>query len=699
MKRIFTFLIVIITSLPMSYSQYYSLSRLDAGINPGGLNTDAEQPVGAVVGWNSILAANVATWSANQTIPFPFNFNGSPVTSYKVARSGVLTFDVAAVAVPGTTNGTLPSASIPDNSVCVWGLTNTGANDQVGVKTFGTTPNRQHWISFLSYSSPTASGTQWTYWSIVLEEGSDNIYIVDQRTFNTPLSLTLGVQINDSTAFSITGAPNTDSRARNGGNDSDPTDNTYYEFRNGTQPEYDAAMSSVDLPSKVSENSLVTISGTILNDGSKMIDTLTINWSVNGTANSDTLTGLGIAASGGDYDFQHSVQWTAASPGSYTSIDVWTSNPNGNADGAPSNDSLTGDVFVDQGTPSTNKKVLLEEYTTAPCQFCPDGAVIVEQIRSGSSNVIATGVHAGFGTDAMTIPAHSTWAARFATGAPTAMVDRVLFDGEPNVAHGRGTWQVNSDSRLTAESPLDVDVEIVSYNHSTRATEIDVDVKFVDYAEPGDLRLTVMILEDNVTGVGSGYNQVNFYNTQPGHQYTGAGNPIVGYAHRHVVRELLTPTWGEQNLFSSTSPGDSITETYNFTLSNNYDPNEVSFVAFVSNYDATDDSRVFVHNANDAHLRGKIVGIEETEISANEFNVYPNPFEHFTNLNFNLEESKDVEVHMYDVMGKLVYSNDFGRLNSGNHNIQLDADGLSSGAYFLRITVDEEYITKTVYHN
>ncbi|MBL0071768.1 MAG: hypothetical protein IPP34_08130 [Bacteroidetes bacterium] len=79
------------------------------------------------------------------------------------------------------TSQLLPSALIPDNSVCVWGLQATGANDNIVVKTFGTAPNRQYWIFFTSYSIP-GNTAGWTYWSIVLEETSNKIYLVDQRT-------------------------------------------------------------------------------------------------------------------------------------------------------------------------------------------------------------------------------------------------------------------------------------------------------------------------------------------------------------------------------------------------------------------------------------------------------------------------------------------------------------------------------------
>ena len=69
----------------------------------------------------------------------------------------------------------IPDPAIPDNSILVWGIEGSGSNDNICTKTFGTAGS-QHWIFFTSYTAGS-----WSYWSIVLEEGSNKIYIVDQR--------------------------------------------------------------------------------------------------------------------------------------------------------------------------------------------------------------------------------------------------------------------------------------------------------------------------------------------------------------------------------------------------------------------------------------------------------------------------------------------------------------------------------------
>ena len=201
MKRILLITTILILNISLSAQYYYIPNTTNPG-NPGGLNTDAEYPNGSGMpaGWSTILGGSNSApiWSSIETIPFSFNFNGSPVTQYKVSSSGILTFTTGASTVPAYSNVAIPNASIPDQSVLVWGIQGSGSNDEIVTKTFGSVGSQQHWIWFASYTY----GTLWTYWSIVLEEGSDKIYIVDQRT-NGTIAITAGIQLNSTTAFSV----------------------------------------------------------------------------------------------------------------------------------------------------------------------------------------------------------------------------------------------------------------------------------------------------------------------------------------------------------------------------------------------------------------------------------------------------------------------------------------------------------------
>ena len=702
MKKIITCLAVVLCSIS-AFSQYYFNTYNPAGINPGGVNTDPEQPFGAAGvtaadGYTSIVANGTTTlsWSPVQTIPFSFNFDGVAVTQYKVSTSGVLTFTTTASTVPAHANATIPNAAIPDKSILIWGLQPISGNDGIITKTHGTAPNRQHWINFASYSAPGASASgQWTYWGIVLEEGSDNIFIADLRTYTTPLTLTLGIQVDATTAFQIATAPNTPSFVTNGGNASDPSDNVYYEFIQGLRPTEDIELSDVNVPAAVNASNPVTVSGTIVNKGSSNLTSFDIIWEdASGTANSQSYTAN--VAPLASYTFTHSTTWSPTL-GQFSDIKVYSSNPNGVIDPNNTNDTLSARTFANSGT-SISRNVLLEEFTTAPCQFCPDGAVVVEQILASNPAVIAVGEHACFGTDAMTIPEASTYCSAFGSGAPTACVDRVQFPGESSVAHGRGTWAANATSQAALATPVSVSLT-GSYNSVNRSTTVNVSANFVDYAIPGDLRLTLFVVEDSVTGSGTGYNQSNAYNTQAGHPYAGAGNPIVGFVHKHVLRDVY-PTndaWGVANVIATNpAPNSTYDTSYTFTMSSAWKDNDISFVGFVSYYNANTAQRE-VLNSVEVRLNNLMTtSISEINKDIKSLNVYPNPTADIANVVFDLSKAAPVSLIVRDIAGKEVMSNNLGVLNTGVQRITINAENLSNGIYFATVQIGTEFVTRKI---
>ena len=365
MKRLSAVFTILCLSATMVFAQYYYLPYLDFPGNPGGLNTGDEATISTLDGsWTSIHAGSASTpaWTSAQSIPFSFSFNGGVVTQYKVSTSGVLTFDLSAATVPPYANTSLPSTNIPDNSICVWGVEGTGSNDNIVIKTFGNTPNRQHWVFFSSYTL----GGAFSYWSIVLEESTDKIYIVDQRhSTGTSGGVTIGVQIDGSTAISVAGSPSITPISGSGNN---YADNVYYEFIYGTQPNFDIDLTSIDVsPYLLLADAPFTVNGTINNLGSATITDFDINYSIdNGSTVTATVSSVNIASLA-SYTFNHATTWNAATTGSYN-LKVWASNINGNPDQNTANDELTKDVII--GDPGSSPDIInsyligTETYTT-----------------------------------------------------------------------------------------------------------------------------------------------------------------------------------------------------------------------------------------------------------------------------------------------------------------------------------------------
>ena len=68
---------------------------------------------------------------------------------------------------------------------------------------------------------------------------------------------------------------------------------------------------------------------------------------------------------------------------------------------------------------------------------------------------------------------------------------------------------------------------------------------------------------------------------------------------------------------------------------------------------------------------------------------FPNPFRDITHININLLKTSDVDIMVYNTLGKLVQTIDFGRLQNGPHRLTLNLDNLKEGVYFYTLFADK----------
>jgi thiol-disulfide isomerase/thioredoxin len=90
-----------------------------------------------------------------------------------------------------------------------------------------------------------------------------------------------------------------------------------------------------------------------------------------------------------------------------------------------------------------------------------------------------------------------------------------------------------------------------------------------------------------------------------------------------------------------------------------------------------------------------VVGVEESEL-INSFVAYPNPFNTFTNLSFNVAEASDVTIEVVNLLGARVMNMDLGTVVAGEHRQVLDFSELSSGLYLINITANGQMATMRV---
>lgn len=370
MKRtLFSLILGGLVSLALAQSPpgYYLIENTNAGTNPGGLNTNPEEEFGSglPIDWNvaHFGAVSAPEWTPIQNLPFIFYFDGQPYAQFKVSTSGVLTFSTDAQAVPAGVNGALPAAQLPDKSIAVWGLDGAHPTNRILTKTFGENGSRQFWVYFNAYNyQGGVSGVCKTHWSIVLEEGTNNIYIVDQRkNFICLPTLTAGVQIDASNAIQIPGSPNLAGLA---GDDPSQADNSYYTFIPGEQPKRDLEALTVKVADIVEMvDAPITIIGGFNNIGTEALKSFDFNYQLNG----GPIQSMHVSGNANLANLEHKIPWIPTVEGEYE-LRMWVGSPNGLPDQAPTNDTISKMITVIEETPV--RKVIVEEATQHNCGPC-----------------------------------------------------------------------------------------------------------------------------------------------------------------------------------------------------------------------------------------------------------------------------------------------------------------------------------------
>ena len=226
-------------------------------------------------------------------------------------------------------------------------------------------------------------------------------------------------------------------------------------------------------------------------------------------------------------------------------------------------------------TTPENKNVILEEFTGISCGFCPDGHLIAKQIHDANPNDVAIiAIHAGGfanpqgpGTDFRTTEGtaiDSYWAI---SGYPSGTVNR---DGG---AMGRSMWAGAASQILTQSSPVNVAAQ-ATVDMATNTLTVDVEVYYTAAQSVNTNMLHVAVLQNNVEGPQSG----------------SSGNPTQvlpngNYNHQHMLRHLMTGTWGE--LIGNLTPQSCYSNQYMWNMPADIngvilDPTNITVVAFVS---------------------------------------------------------------------------------------------------------------------
>ncbi len=394
-------LICPIKSFGQTYTYDLTNSSQNAG-NPGGTRTlsDASTTGGTNIhpynagpsGTTGSGYTNSNYWSEAVAIPFSFDFYGASVDSFCVSKNGLLTFStsVAGTAVNSNlnTNQSLPYSNLPDSTIAYfWENMSTsakGSNDNVWTFTFGSSPNRQFWVQNFSYRHGSMS---FSYFAVVFEESSNNIYIVDESYYSGSHSLTAGVQLSSSSAVQVSSGINSTAGSPNlvfGSGGSSATDNEYYTFEPKLLVTDDISVTSIANPSGAICTSSDSIKVKVTNEGTNSVTGFDVEWSVNGTSQT-TYSHTGTVASGASVTVNLG-QYTYGTGSSFDFV-FRSDDPNGNTDNNAANDTLT----------TTLNKGLTGSYTvgTSSSDYASMSAAMADLKASGVCGPVVMNIASG----------------------------------------------------------------------------------------------------------------------------------------------------------------------------------------------------------------------------------------------------------------------------------------------------------------
>ncbi len=184
---------------------------------------------------------------------------------------------------------------------------------------------------------------------------------------------------------------------------------------------------------------------------------------------------------------------------------------------------------------STNKRVLVEDFTGVKCNNCPEAAEKAKTYEEQNpGQVVILGIHAGnfavpgekHPIDFRTKEGRELFQFFNPIGVPSGMFDRT---GYPDDEHSKllGEWDKTMNQRLGAPAPCEIR-PILTYENSNKTFSLKVSVAFLENVET-EIFLSTFLAEDSIIGP----------QTMPD------GSINKSYVHNHVLRASFNGIFGE----------------------------------------------------------------------------------------------------------------------------------------------------------
>jgi hypothetical protein len=426
----------------------------------------------------------------------------------------------------------------------------------------------------------------------------------------------------------------------------------------------------------------------IRNLGTSTITDAEISIKYNGTTQNKKLTGIGLAANGlYSTSFDNAITIVGGMGDVVASIVT----VNGSADDNANDNSKT--ITINPIVPAKGKLVIGEEATGTWCQWCPRGAVALKNMHDKYDGFFqGIAVH---NNDPMMNPYYNASIAPKISGYPSALVDRGT-KMDPSAMGGDFIKRI----QIAPKGVMDI---AAKYDAATKIMSVSVETT-IQSDISGDFRIACAIVEDDVTGTTSGYNQSN--------AYAGGGSGVMGgfeklpnpvpaaqMVYDHVGR-LIAPTFsGLPNAFgASATAGQKFVHNFSFEMDPSWDMMQLHIVPmFIDKTGMIDNggSIPFIDARNKAYKDGTaVLASQSLNGPDTRMALQPNP----SNKEFDIAIFGVIDGHssleIVDMQGKVVY-----QTQQLSGKMTIPSQDWSAGVYLVRLNENGQVFQKKFVKN
>jgi thiol-disulfide isomerase/thioredoxin len=340
------------------------------------------------------------------------------------------------------------------------------------------------------------------------------------------------------------------------------------------------------------------------------------------------------------------------------------------------------------GANAQTKKVFMEDYTGAWCGWCPEGTVILENLKTQyPANIIPVANHNGDGLQ--TTEGAAIDAGLNVTAYPNGSIDRKLFSGESKISVSRSKWATYANQRMALTAIASVSFSNFYYKTSTSTYEADIKVKFTSAPAAGvPLAVQVYVLEDSIPATGSIVQHNYSSSVQSG------ADPLANWYHNNTLRDALGGDWGFTTAIPSTPVvGTTYTQHVSFSIGT-WVKKQIHLVAFVAYNGTVANDQKEIINSEEMRLSSFFpLGVNEPKEEVSIAGAYPNPasVNDVVKVEYNINEAATVTLKVFNAIGQLVDMPYHSNEAEGTHTIHWRPSdkNIAPGMYILQLSTDK----------